>query len=161
VGERQKGWSARSPAVPRVRNVLPIAREFGLSAQDGDYLELAFRGGASLAARFTGTERPRAQHLTDWQCIKIALHAPNLVDTQNITLTIPRKLLKQIQKLAAKRDTSVSALMVQALSSLADEDRRYSAARKCALAALTEAQSLDTNGTVNGSRDELHERQTY
>ena len=83
------------------------------------------------------------------------------METQNITLTLPRELLKQIKRLAADRDTSVSALMVQALSSLADEDRRYSAARKRALGALTEARSLGTNGTVTWRRDELHERQAY
>jgi predicted nucleic acid-binding protein len=37
-------------APERVRNVLPIAREFGLSAYDGAYLELAVRRGAALAA---------------------------------------------------------------------------------------------------------------
>ena len=36
-------------AAQRVRNVLPIAREFGLSAYDGAYLELAVRRGAPLA----------------------------------------------------------------------------------------------------------------
>lgn len=37
------------PAAARVHNVLPIAREFGLSAYDAAYLELAARRGASLA----------------------------------------------------------------------------------------------------------------
>ena len=32
-----------------MRNVLPIAREFGLSAYDAAYLELAARRGAALA----------------------------------------------------------------------------------------------------------------
>jgi predicted nucleic acid-binding protein len=36
-------------AADRVRNVLPIAREFGVSAYDGAYLELAVRRGAALA----------------------------------------------------------------------------------------------------------------
>lgn len=80
------------------------------------------------------------------------------VETQNITLTLPRELLRQIKRLAADRDTSVSALMVQALSHLADEDRRYSAARRRALAALSQAQTLGTNGSVTWSRDDLHER---
>lgn len=48
-------------------------------------------------------------------------------DTQNITLSLPRALLKRVKRLAADRDTSVSALMHAALASLADEDRRYSA----------------------------------
>ena len=36
-------------AAERVRNVLPLAREFGLSAYDAAYLELAARRGAALA----------------------------------------------------------------------------------------------------------------
>ena len=81
-----------------------------------------------------------------------------VADNQNITLSVPRKLLKQAKRVAADRDTSVSALMTEALSRLADEDRRYSSARKRALAALKSARSLGTGGRRGWSRDELHER---
>jgi len=79
-------------------------------------------------------------------------------DNQNITLSLPRELLKRVKRVAADRDTSVSALMAEALDRLADEDRRYSAARKRALAALKSAASLGTHGRRTWSRDELHER---
>jgi Arc/MetJ-type ribon-helix-helix transcriptional regulator len=78
--------------------------------------------------------------------------------SRNITLSLPRDLLRQIKRLAADRDTSVSAMMIEALKRLADEDRRYSAARKRALAALESARSLGTGGRRTWSRDELHER---
>ena len=78
--------------------------------------------------------------------------------TQNITLSIPRELLKRVKRLAADRDTSVSRLMTEALARLADDDRRYSAARKRALAALRSARPLGTGGDRTWSRDELHER---
>jgi Arc/MetJ-type ribon-helix-helix transcriptional regulator len=78
--------------------------------------------------------------------------------SRNITLSLPRDLLRQIKRLAADRDTSVSAMMIEALKRLADEDRRYSAARKRALAALGSARSLGTGGRRTWSRDELHER---
>jgi predicted transcriptional regulator len=79
-------------------------------------------------------------------------------DSQNITLSLPRELLKRIKRLAADRDTSVSALMAETLTHLADENRRYAAARRRSLAALRVAQSLGTEGRANWSRDELHER---
>jgi len=60
--------------------------------------------------------------------------------------------------MAADRDTSVSSLMTEALTRMADEDRRYSAARKRALAAMRSARSLGTGGHCTWSRDELHER---
>jgi Arc/MetJ-type ribon-helix-helix transcriptional regulator len=77
---------------------------------------------------------------------------------RNITLSLPRELLRQIKRLAADRDTSVSAMMIEALKRLADEDRRYSAARKQSLAALQSTRSLGTGGCRTWSRDELHER---
>ena len=81
-----------------------------------------------------------------------------VAENQNITLSLPRALLKRIKRLAADRDTSVSSLLGEALARLADEDRRYSAARKRALAALRSSRSLGTGGNRGGSRDELHER---
>ena len=81
-----------------------------------------------------------------------------MAENQNITLSLPRKLLKRVKRLAADRDTSVSSLMTDALARLADEDRRYSAARKRALAALRTPRSLGTGGRRTWSRDELHER---
>jgi hypothetical protein len=81
-----------------------------------------------------------------------------VADNQNITLSVPRKLLKRVKRVAADRDTSVSALMTEALDRIADEDRRYTAARKGALAALRSARSLGTRGRRSWSRDELHER---
>ena len=81
-----------------------------------------------------------------------------MTDNQNITLSLPRTLLKRVKRVAADRDTSVSALMTEALSRLADEERRYSASRKRALTALRSARSLGTQGRPTWSRDELHER---
>jgi hypothetical protein len=81
-----------------------------------------------------------------------------VAETQNITLSLPRALLKRVKRVAADRDTSVSALMAEALRRLADEDRRYAAARKRALAALRLPRSLGTRGRQSWSRDELHER---
>jgi len=81
-----------------------------------------------------------------------------VADTQNITLSLPRALLKQVKRVAADRDTSVSALMTEALERVAHEDTRYAAARKRALAALADASPLGTKGRRSWSRDDLHER---
>ena len=79
-------------------------------------------------------------------------------DTQNVTLSIPRELLKRAKRLAADRDTSLSVLVTEALARLSDEDRRYSAAKKRALAAMRSARLLGTGGRRTWTRDELHER---
>ena len=81
-----------------------------------------------------------------------------VAESQNITLSLPRDILKRVKRLAADRETSVSALLTEALTRLADEDRRYSSARRRSMAALRSARSLGTNGRCTWSRDELHAR---
>lgn len=81
-----------------------------------------------------------------------------VADNQNVTLSLPRELLKRVKRVAADRDTSVSALMAEALRRLADEDSRYTAAKKRALAALRSPRNLGTNGRRSWSRADLHER---
>jgi hypothetical protein len=79
-------------------------------------------------------------------------------ENQNVTLSVPRNVLKRVKRLAADRETSVSALMTEALTRLADDDRRYALARRRALAAMKSARSLGTRGRSSWTRDELHER---
>jgi predicted transcriptional regulator len=81
-----------------------------------------------------------------------------VAEKQNITLSVPRELLKRVKRLAADRETSVSSLMTEALARLADEGRRFAAARRRALAALRSPRSLGTGGRRTWTRDELHER---
>jgi predicted transcriptional regulator len=80
-----------------------------------------------------------------------------VAENQNITLSVPRELLRRVKRIAADRDTSVSALMTEALSRVADENRRYSAARKRALAALRSRRSLGTGSRRTWSREDLHD----
>lgn len=103
-----------------------------------------------------GTEgRPGATG-SAFTCLRVTLFY--VAETQNVTLSLPRDLLKRVKRLAADRDTSMSALLTEALERIADEDRRYSAARKRALAAMKSAGSLGTDGRPTWTRDELHER---
>jgi hypothetical protein len=62
-----------------------------------------------------------------------------VADNQNITPALPSELLRQIKRVA-------------------DEDRRFSAARKRALAAIKSARSLGTRGHQTWTRDDLHDR---
>ncbi|BCS32502.1 CopG family transcriptional regulator [Luteitalea sp. TBR-22] len=81
-----------------------------------------------------------------------------MAETQNITLSLPRDLLRQIKRVAADRDTSVSAIMTEALTRVAEHDRRYAAARRRARVAMKGARSLGTGGRASWTRDDLHER---
>jgi hypothetical protein len=73
----------------------------------------------------------------------------------NITLAIEPGLLKKARAVAARRGSSVSALLADELRELVAEDAQYIAARKRALALLSAPLSL---GGVPLAREELHER---
>jgi predicted transcriptional regulator len=79
-------------------------------------------------------------------------------ERQNITLSLPVALLRRVKRLAAQRETSVTALMVEALRRVSDEDQRFAAARRRNLAALAAARALGSGGRASWTRDELHER---
>lgn len=73
-----------------------------------------------------------------------------VADTQNITLSLPRALLRRVKRVAADRETTVFALMTEALDRLTDEDRRYSTAKNRAVAAVKSAPSLEPRAGERG-----------
>lgn len=79
-------------------------------------------------------------------------------ERQNITLSLPKEVIREAKIIAAQRDTSVSALMARVLRELTEEERGYQAARERALKRLQDGFDLGTGGKVGWSRDELHER---
>ena len=80
------------------------------------------------------------------------------VATRNVTLTLPEDRLRRMKILAARRDTSISALLASGLPQWADEEKGYAEARDAMLADLARGYSPGTHGTITWSRDSLHER---
>jgi predicted transcriptional regulator len=78
--------------------------------------------------------------------------------TQNITLALPKRILRRVKLLAAKRRTSVSQLMTQALENLVNQEEGYAQARAHHLRWLEEAVNLGTRGKRRVTREALHER---
>ena len=79
-------------------------------------------------------------------------------ERQNITLSLPKEVVREAKVIAAQRDTSISALMARVLQELVQEERGYRAARELSLRRLEDGLDLGTGGKVSWSRDELHER---
>ncbi len=73
----------------------------------------------------------------------------------NITLAIDAALLKKARALAARRGSSVSAVLAEELRGLVNDDAGYREARRRAQALF--AEPLPLGGTPL-RRDELHER---
>jgi len=80
------------------------------------------------------------------------------METQNITLTLPLAVLRQIKVIAAKRQISVSRLLTEELSNLIAREKGYARARARHLALLAQAPDLGTRGKVTVKREALHER---
>ena len=78
--------------------------------------------------------------------------------SRNITLALPEDLLRRMKILAAKQDTSISAILTETLSRLADEEEGYTEARDGMLSDLSRGYNLGTKGRITWTRDSLHER---
>ena len=80
------------------------------------------------------------------------------MDTQNITLAIPKDILLKVKVMAAKQGTSISGLLVRTLEEIITREEGYQAARRQHLVLLEDELNLGTNGDVSWIRADLHER---
>jgi predicted transcriptional regulator len=80
------------------------------------------------------------------------------VKTRNLTVALPEDLVRRLKIIAAQRESSISRLLVEALSEITDEEAGFHAARKAMIADLREGAELGTHGQVFWSRDSVHER---
>jgi len=80
------------------------------------------------------------------------------MDTQNITLSIPKEVLVKIKVIAARRQTSVSRMLTQMLERLVQQEDVYDRASRRHARWLKEGVDLGTLGGVSTRREELHER---
>lgn len=77
---------------------------------------------------------------------------------QNITLSLPKPILRKVKILAVERQSSVSALLTGLLEEIVEREDAYAAARERALARLARPVSLVTKGATPWTRDSVHER---
>jgi hypothetical protein len=80
------------------------------------------------------------------------------METQNITLSLPKELLRKARFIAVERQTSISGLLREYLTDAVAQEDRYAKARSRHLEALHGGEDLGTRGAVGWSREELHER---
>jgi predicted transcriptional regulator len=80
------------------------------------------------------------------------------LDTQNITLSLPKEMLRKIKIIAVQKDKSVSGLLTDALAELVRRQDAYAQARVHHIAALRQAADLGTKGKVGLAREAFHDR---
>jgi hypothetical protein len=79
-------------------------------------------------------------------------------DTQNVTVSVPREILRRVKLLAVERHSSVSRLLVQQLAALVNQTDEYERAHNRYRARMRRLPDLGTRGKAGWSRDDLHER---
>ena len=80
------------------------------------------------------------------------------METQNVTVALPRALLRKLKVVAAKRETSISALLTASLEEIVRQGDEYDSAMRRALGRARRGYDLGTGGHLRIQRSELHER---
>lgn len=80
------------------------------------------------------------------------------MNTQNITLAIPRDLLQEAKGAAASRHQSMSGWIKSLIEEAVDRERAYEAARQRQISLMQEGLPIGIGEEIPWTRDELHER---
>ncbi|MDA8097039.1 MAG: CopG family transcriptional regulator [Clostridia bacterium] len=80
------------------------------------------------------------------------------MEYQNITLSLPKEILRGVKHLAIEEQTSVSGLLTRVLEELVRREDAFERARQRHLALLDKGLNLGTNGRVSWRREDLYER---
>ncbi len=75
---------------------------------------------------------------------------------QNVKIRLDRRTIEKAKILAARRSTSLSAMLAHQIELLVGEEEAYERAKIQAIALLD--QGFNLGGGIRTSRDELHER---
>jgi predicted transcriptional regulator len=77
---------------------------------------------------------------------------------QNVTVALPRTLLRRLKVVAAKRETSISALLAASLEEIVRREGEYESRAARLVGRAREGYDMGTGGRLRVRRDELHER---
>jgi hypothetical protein len=80
------------------------------------------------------------------------------MEHQNITLSLPKDLIKQAKHLAVERGTSLSGLLSDYLIQIVRTDQARQSAFQRMKKRLEQGLELGTNGRCSWKREDLHER---
>jgi hypothetical protein len=81
-----------------------------------------------------------------------------MIEKQNVTLSLPKGLLRKAKMMAIEHETSLSGLMVELLTEFVEGKEAYNNAKHHHLALLAEETDLGTYGRSGWTRDSLHDR---
>ena len=80
------------------------------------------------------------------------------MDKQNVTLSLPRSVLRKAEEIAKDQNRSLSELEVELLTELVEREDQYANAKCKHLALVTQDTDLGTFGSTSWTRADLHDR---
>ncbi len=80
------------------------------------------------------------------------------MEKQNVTLSLPKPLLKKAKTLAAKKEKSLNEFVRESLEEKVRESTGYKKAMERQLRRMKKGFDLGTQGKIKLTREELHER---
>ena len=80
------------------------------------------------------------------------------MDRQNVTLSLPKTLVKKAKIVAAQEEKSLSELMREMLRGKVEQQTGYQKAKQRHLSLLKKGFNLGTKGRSSYTRDDLHAR---
>lgn len=80
------------------------------------------------------------------------------MERQNVTLSIPKDILKKAKILAIEQDSSLSGLLTRFLIEMVKQHEQYVQAKAAHLKLLEEGFDLGTDGHIEWKREGLHNR---
>jgi hypothetical protein len=80
------------------------------------------------------------------------------MEKQNITLSLPREILKKGKVLAARKGISLNELVRELLQANTEDDGEYQASAERQIKRMKEGMQLGTKGKIAWKRDQLHQR---
>lgn len=80
------------------------------------------------------------------------------METQNVTLALPKALLRKVKHLAVEKEKSISRLLVETLEELVRHNDAYEEAYRSWRESMKNPPNLGLGGKIPRTRDGLHER---
>ena len=80
------------------------------------------------------------------------------MNKQNVTLSLPKSLLKKAKMFASSREKSLSELIRESIEEKIREATGYEKAKRSQLKLLKEGIDLGTKGRIKTTREEIHAR---
>ena len=80
------------------------------------------------------------------------------MEKQNITLSLPREILKKGKMLAAKKGVSLNELVRELLQANTENEEEYQASAERQIRRMKEGIRLGTKGKISWKRDQLYQR---